>query len=82
MTITVPNATCFSVFGHFAYFSDTIKKKIWSVKLDYDDQPKEEPIVYLDFTKDNLLPNGAVIDMGGNLWNAQWGFIKGSQLQS
>jgi len=71
--ITVPNATCFSTCGEVAYFSDTAKNKIWSVALDKNGWPKGEPKTFLDFTREKLLPDGAVIDMQGNLWNAQWG---------
>ncbi len=71
--ITVPNSMCFSTCGSKAYFSDTPQQLIWCVDLDPKGWPKSEPAIFIDMKKSNLLPDGAVIDSEGCLWNAQWG---------
>ena len=38
-----------------------------------DGWPMGEEEVYLDLRSENLNPDGAVIDDGGNMWLAQWG---------
>lgn len=72
--ITIPNATCFSPDGLWAYFADTGLKRLWRQALDEaTGWPKGDPEVLLDFSTHGLNPDGAVADAGGNLWVAQWG---------
>jgi sugar lactone lactonase YvrE len=71
--ITVPNAICFSPDGRSAYFADTKQHKIWRQGLDADGWPAGVPEVFADMTDEALLPDGAVVDAAGVLWNAQWG---------
>lgn len=71
--ITIPNAICFAPDGDLAYFADTPERKIWSVRLDADGWPKGDPHVFVDLGAEQLNPDGAVVDAGGVLWNAQWG---------
>ncbi|MGP6088226.1 SMP-30/gluconolactonase/LRE family protein [Antarctobacter jejuensis] len=70
--ITIPNAICFSPDGAFAYFTDTLTRVIRRVALDNEGWPAGDPEVWLDLTPEGLMPDGAVTDAAGNLWNAQW----------
>lgn len=71
--ITIPNAICFSPDGHTAYYTDTFLQRIQKVALDSEGWPKAAPAVFVDLSKEDLNPDGAVVDSDGNLWNAQWG---------
>ncbi|WP_153772106.1 SMP-30/gluconolactonase/LRE family protein [Labrenzia sp. CE80] len=71
--ITIPNAICFAPDGTRAYFADTAVQTIWLVAMDQSGWPSGEPEVFLDLSGEDLNPDGAVIDVSGNLWNAQWG---------
>lgn len=71
--VTVPNATCFSPDGRFAYLCDTWRKVIWRWPLDAQGAPQGEREVHIDMRNDGLNPDGAVCDAEGYLWNAQWG---------
>ena len=71
--LTIPNAICFAPGGAYAYFADTPTHQIRRVTLDAQGWPSAPPEVFLDFTREGLMPDGAVCDSQGNLWNAQWG---------
>ena len=71
--ISISNAICFTPDGTRAFFGDTAQKKIFRVGLDADGWPSGAPEVHIDMTGTGLNPDGAVVDMDGNLWNAQWG---------
>ncbi len=71
--ITIPNSMCFSADGRTAHFSDTLTHKVMRVALDAMGWPVGQPSVYLDLSRDALLPDGAVCDAAGNMWLAQWG---------
>ena len=71
--MTIPNSICFSPCSQFAYFSDTLENKILKVKLDGNGWPKGKAEIFLNFSKENLKPDGSVIDAEGCIWNAQWG---------
>ena len=71
--ISIPNATCFSPDGSLAYLADTEQQIIWRWPLDDDGAPFGEKEVHIDLRADNLNPDGAVCDVEGYLWNAQWG---------
>jgi sugar lactone lactonase YvrE len=71
--ITIPNSICFTVDGTAAHFSDTAEGKVMKVALDAAGWPKGEPVVWHDFARSGLNPDGAVIDAEGRFWNAQWG---------
>lgn len=72
--LTIPNSICFSPDGLTAYFSDSTTRKIMSVPLDAaHGWPQGEPQVHLDLSAEGLVPDGAVVDEAGNIWNAQWG---------
>lgn len=74
--ITIPNAICFSPAGDRAYYACSAAQKIYTVALDADGWPKEEARVFLDLTAEGLIPDGAVTDAAGNVWNAQWGAFR------
>ncbi len=77
----MPNAICFApvsdpdsaLIRSFAYFSDTPTRKIMRQALDDQGWPTGAPEVFVDLTRERLLPDGAVIDTAGCLWSAQWG---------
>ena len=71
--ISITNAICFTPDGKWAYFTDTRKLLVMKVALDGEGWPCAEPEVYLDFRENQLKPDGAVVDMSGNVWIAHWG---------
>jgi sugar lactone lactonase YvrE len=71
--ISISNAICFAPDGKTAYFTDTPVQKIMRVGLDKDGWPAEDPTVHIDLSATDFRPDGAVVDINGNLWNAQWG---------
>ena len=71
--ITISNAICFSPDGQTAYFTDTPTQQILRVTLDAEGWPKGSPTLHIDLQGTDFRPDGAVVDMAGNLWNAQWG---------
>lgn len=71
--ISIPNSICFTVDGSAAHFSDTAVGLVMKVALDAEGWPKGEPLVWHDFARSGLNPDGAVIDAEGRFWNAQWG---------
>ncbi len=71
--ITIPNAICFSPDRSWAYFCDTIDNLVRFVALDHDGWPVGTPDVWLDLSDQPFGVDGAVIDVDGNFWNAQWG---------
>lgn len=71
--ITISNAICFAPDGKTAYFTDTPTQKIMRVSLDADGWPVGEPTCHIDLSATALRPDGAVVDVNGNLWSAQWG---------
>ena len=74
--ITIPNAICFSPDGGRAYYSCSRAKTIWRLDLDADGWPKGEAKVLLDMTGEDGVPDGAVVDANGTVWNAQWGLSR------
>ncbi|MBU2994253.1 SMP-30/gluconolactonase/LRE family protein [Octadecabacter sp. 1_MG-2023] len=72
--ISTSNAICFVPNATHAYFTDTKTRKIMRQKLaEKDGWPVGDPEVWLDFGDTPWGPDGAVVDMDGNFWNAQWG---------
>ncbi len=71
--ITIPNSICFTPDGRHAHFADTLTHKVMKVALDAEGWPMGAPQVFLDFTAEGLMPDGAVVDAEGVLWLAQWG---------
>lgn len=72
--ITIANAICFSPDRRWGYFACTAQGKIWRQGLRQEDGwPEGEPEVFIDFSGTGINPDGAVCDVDGNLWNAQWG---------
>ncbi len=71
--ITVPNAISFTPDGRFAYWTDSHRGQIMRQPLDpADGWPEGEPALWLDLSSEGIIPDGAVVDAEGNLWNAQW----------
>ncbi len=71
--VTVPNATCFSPDGKWAYLSDTLVRLIWRWRLDESGVPMGEKEIFIDLRAEQANPDGAVVDAEGFLWNAHWG---------
>jgi sugar lactone lactonase YvrE len=72
--ITIPNAICFSPDGLYAYFTDTLTRIIQRQKLSSPQGwPVGDPTPFIDLRFDKLNPDGAVVDVEGHIWNAQWG---------
>jgi sugar lactone lactonase YvrE len=70
--LTVPNAICFSPDATAAFYTDTPTRQILRVALDGEGWPAAEPEVFIDLTGERPLPDGAVVDSEGAMWNAQW----------
>jgi len=71
--ITIPNATCFSPDGRFAFFADTAEHLVWRIPLDAQGWPNGDWEVWLDHRQNGINPDGAVVDADGRLWCAEWG---------
>lgn len=72
--MTIPNAICFSPEGDWAYFSDSPSRSIMRWRLDPDSGDTiGEAEMFIDLRSENLMPDGAVTDSEGCIWNAQWG---------
>ena len=72
--LNVPNCLAFSPDGRRAYFSDTVDHRILYFPLDEKSgMPSAEPELFLDLSAEGIHPDGAVVDVEGGLWNAQWG---------
>jgi sugar lactone lactonase YvrE len=71
--IAISNSICFAPDGKTACFSDTLTGKVMRVALDAEGWPKGQPEVYLDLSGQGLNPDGAVIDVLGVMWLAEWG---------
>ena len=75
--ISISNGICFAPDGGLAYFADTATKKMMRQALDRETGwPVAEAEFWLDLTEDNLNPDGAVTDVEGNVWIAQWGAFR------
>ena len=72
-SITIPNAISFAPDGRRAYFADTPTHRVMTVTLDAAGWPDAEPQVFLDLSREELYPDGAVTDAEGAMWVAQWG---------
>lgn len=72
--VTIPNAICFAPDRSCAYYADTVTGKVMRQPLEREHGwPEGEAEVFLDLSGEGLHPDGAVVDAGGNFWNAQWG---------
>ena len=68
--LTIPNAICFSPDRHTAYFTDTPRQKIVAQPFDDRGFPIGAARLFVDLSAEGLLPDGAVVDREGCLWNA------------
>jgi len=71
--ITISNSICFSPDKKYAYFTDTVSRKILRQPLDAEGWPAGESELFVDLRVEGLNPDGSVVDSDGCLWNAQWG---------
>ncbi len=72
--LTITNSICFDPQGRWVYFSDTAQSLVWKQTLDSEDGwPVHDPEIYLDLSKQQLNPDGAICDRSGNFWVALWG---------
>ena len=72
--VTISNAICFAPDRSCAFFTDTKKGQIMRWPLDAQTGwPMGDATVFLDLSGQDFGADGAVIDAGGTLWNAQWG---------
>lgn len=71
--ITIANSICFTPNRSHAYFTDTPTRKVMKVSLDHEGWPTGSPEKFLDLTKEEQNPDGAVVDAKGWLWLAKWG---------
>ena len=74
--VSIPNAMSFTPDGRTAHFADSATRKVMRVALDAEGWPAGEAQVYLDLGPDEGEPDGAVVDMAGNLWLAEWGMAR------
>lgn len=72
--LTVTNAICFSPDRRFAFYTDTPTQIVKRQPLEPDHGwPDGEPEDWLDLSAEGVFADGAVIDVDGTFWNAQWG---------
>ena len=73
-SVTISNAICFAPDKSCAYYADTVTKRVmrWALSPEAG-WPEGEAKVFLDLNADGLNPDGAVTDVAGNIWIAQWG---------
>ena len=71
--IQISNAICFAPDGETAFYTDTNTQLIMATRLDGEGWPKGDPWVHIDLTGTPFRPDGAVVDVNGNLFSAQWG---------
>ncbi len=72
--VTISNAICFAPDGSCSYYADTAVGKIMRQPLAAEDGwPEGEAQGHIDLSGGDFGVDGAVVDAGGNLWNAQWG---------
>lgn len=71
--VTITNAICFSPDAAWAYYTDTLTRRIMRVALDGDGWPKGSAEVHVDLTDTPHVADGAVVSADGTLWTAQWG---------
>ncbi len=72
--VTITNAICFSPDRKFAYYSDTGTAQIMRLPLNPDDGfPSGDAAVHVDLRGTGDVADGAVVDVDGTLWTAQWG---------
>lgn len=70
--LTIPNAIAFSPDGRVGYFADSPKRTIFRVELDAATglpSGRAVPFVHVE----EGVPDGAVVDRYGLLWNVRWG---------
>lgn len=73
---TIPNSTCFSPCGRWAYITDTPQALILRIPLDLNGWPEGAPMVFADMSKGAFRPDGAVVDTDGRVWIAHYGHGK------
>ncbi|WP_424932770.1 SMP-30/gluconolactonase/LRE family protein [Amaricoccus macauensis] len=71
--ITIPNAICFDPSGDLAYYACSTSRQIFRQPLDDAGWPDGPASVFIDLQKEEMNPDGAVVDQEGCIWNAQWG---------
>jgi len=72
--VVIPNAMCFTPGRKFAYYADTVDKRILRQALEPDrGWPEGEPEVFVDTSEAGLFPDGAVVDAAGTVWCAMFG---------
>jgi len=72
--VTISNAICFAPDTPLAYYTDTATKEVMSLPLHPETGWPEGPATrVLDLRSEGLNPDGAVTDLHGTLWIAEWG---------
>ena len=72
--VSIPNSTCFSPDGQFAYLSDTREQMIRRIRLDpATGAPRSDADPFIDLSGSGLNPDGAVTDAEGAIWCAMFG---------
>lgn len=71
--LTVPNGLCFDRERRLAYYADSAANTIYKVALDAQTGwPESAREVHLELVEDQLIPDGAVVDVQGNMWTSLW----------
>ncbi|HET7413129.1 MAG TPA: SMP-30/gluconolactonase/LRE family protein [Pararhizobium sp.] len=72
--VTIPNAICFSPDGSVGYYTDTRVGEVMRVSLDpKTGLPNGEPALFLQKDSGPGVPDGSIIDLDANMWNARNG---------
>ncbi|WP_282267418.1 SMP-30/gluconolactonase/LRE family protein [Stenotrophomonas sp. PS02298] len=71
--VAIPNAICFSPDGERIYFCDSPQANIITGRYDPQSALVEELQAFASLSEPGIEPDGAVVDVQGRVWNAQWG---------
>ena len=73
-SLTIPNGVCFDKNRTLAYYADSAEKKMYSLALDPNTgwPIQDTANLFYDFNCHNASPDGAVVDLEGQVWVAMW----------
>ncbi len=72
-TARIPNGLCFGADGLVIHYADSIKGTIWRARYHPQHALLIEDEVFIGPDDQPGAPDGAAVDVDGNVWNARWG---------
>lgn len=71
--VSIPNSICFSPDGRTLYYCDSVRPQILCCDYDSETAQADNVRVFATLDRDDVEPDGSIVDGEGHLWNAQWG---------